>query len=62
MFELLTEKYNVQIQTDLSIDRMVSLHIAEFAEKNEATQIVVGQVAQTKLELIILKESMITVF
>nr|WP_263324419.1 universal stress protein [Neobacillus sp. Marseille-Q6967] len=58
MFEKLEEKYEVQIISEPSSFKKVSHHIAKFAETNQATQIVIGQVTQNKLELA-LKESLI---
>lgn len=58
MFEKLAAKYKVQIITEPSSFKKVSHHIAKFAETNQVTQIVIGQVTQTKLELA-LKESLI---
>ncbi|MHC0039538.1 universal stress protein [Pseudoneobacillus sp. C159] len=58
MFESLAEKYDVKLITEPSKYKKVSNHIAEFTEKNHATQIVLGHTVQTKLESV-LKESFI---
>jgi len=58
MFKKLAEKYSVKIQTEPSNFKKISHHIAKFAEEHQATQIVIGQVTLTKLELA-LKESII---
>lgn len=53
MFEYLAEKYSVKFHAEPSKFKRVSHHIAMFAEKNNATQIVIGQTTQSKLELVI---------
>lgn len=58
MFESLAAKYQVEMITEPSKYKKISHHIAEFTEKNHATQIVLGHAVQTKFELV-LQESFI---
>lgn len=53
MFKSLSEKYNVQIITEPLAFKKVSHHIADFTERKKATQLVIGQVVQSKLELVL---------
>jgi two-component system, OmpR family, sensor histidine kinase KdpD len=58
MFESLAAKYQVEMITEPSKYKKISHHIAEFTEKNYATQIVLGHAVQSKFELV-LQESFI---
>jgi two-component system, OmpR family, sensor histidine kinase KdpD len=58
MFESLADKYNVQIMSESSKFKKIAYHIAQVAEEQKATQIVIGQVSLSKLELM-LQDSLI---
>ncbi|WHX97987.1 histidine kinase [Neobacillus sp. DY30] len=58
MFEGLADKYHVQLISEPSKFKKISYHIAQFAEEQKATQIVIGQVTLSKLELM-LQDSLI---
>jgi two-component system, OmpR family, sensor histidine kinase KdpD len=58
MFEGLADKYNVQLMSEPSTFKKIAYHIAHFAEEQKATQIVIGQVSLSKLELM-LQDSLI---
>jgi two-component system, OmpR family, sensor histidine kinase KdpD len=53
MFEGLADKYNVQLMSEPSKFKKIAYHIAQFAEEQKATQIVIGQVSLSKLELML---------
>jgi two-component system, OmpR family, sensor histidine kinase KdpD len=58
MFEGLADKYKVQLMSEPSKFKKIAYHIAQFAEEQKATQIVIGQVPLSKLELM-LQDSLI---
>jgi two-component system, OmpR family, sensor histidine kinase KdpD len=58
MFESLAKKYEVEFFNEEAKTKKVSYQIADFVEKNNATQIVLGQTTKSRLELV-LQESLI---